>query len=136
MKKKIIYASGWGFKTDVFTDVTKHLHMFEHDFIDSTSLHENNNILAGWSLGGLTALQFYKNFPDYFSHIILIASTPRFMRHDDWHGMSDTQAVKHLNLASVDMQKYQQQFLRLSTHPGKHQASKQTAKSYMHPHDK
>lgn len=43
----------------------------------------------GWSLGGLFALEFARRHPRRMRGLVMLASSPRFVRGDDWpHGMS------------------------------------------------
>jgi pimeloyl-[acyl-carrier protein] methyl ester esterase len=39
---------------------------------------------VGWSLGGLVAMQVAKDFPQRVAGLILVASSPKFVRTDDW----------------------------------------------------
>ncbi|HMB57702.1 MAG TPA: pimeloyl-ACP methyl ester esterase BioH [Arenimonas sp.] len=43
----------------------------------------------GWSLGGLVALQGAQQLPDSLRGLIMLASTPRFVRGDGWDGGMD-----------------------------------------------
>ncbi len=44
--------------------------------------------LLGWSLGGQVALTLARRRPAQVARLILVATTPRFVAHDDWpHGM-------------------------------------------------
>lgn len=46
------------------------------------------NWLAGWSLGGLVAMQAVLSRPGYFRGLVLIAATPCFVRRRHWpHGI-------------------------------------------------
>ncbi len=40
--------------------------------------------IAGWSLGGAVALRLAIDQPDAISHVVTLASSPRFLRADDW----------------------------------------------------
>jgi pimeloyl-[acyl-carrier protein] methyl ester esterase len=158
MKRKIIFISGWGFKADIFDEVAKELRDFDISCEEpslrgahfatkesqtnsaripatasmTSSRNDATTALIGWSFGGLAALQLYSNFPELFSHLILISSTPRFMSDGNWKGMSALQADKQFHSAKINMQKYQQQFLRLAIYPDK---SKQIARNHMHADD-
>ncbi|MDT8441079.1 MAG: alpha/beta fold hydrolase [Desulfuromonadales bacterium] len=48
--------------------------------------------LGGWSLGGMIAIQLASGADQRFSGLLLLATTPRFTRGDDWpHGLPSTQ---------------------------------------------
>lgn len=52
--------------------------------------------LLGWSLGGILAQYLARRFPQRIERLILVATTPRFVRTQDWpHGLTDT-AVRAL----------------------------------------
>jgi pimeloyl-[acyl-carrier protein] methyl ester esterase len=45
--------------------------------------------VCGWSLGGQVALRWAMRYPQQVQRLILVASTPSFVRRDDWnHAMS------------------------------------------------
>ena len=45
--------------------------------------------VCGWSLGGQVALRWAMRYPQQVQRLMLVASTPCFMRRDDWnHAMS------------------------------------------------
>jgi pimeloyl-[acyl-carrier protein] methyl ester esterase len=45
-------------------------------------------ILAGWSLGGVIAIAYALRYPTAVNHLLLIASTPRFVKDAGWpHAM-------------------------------------------------
>jgi pimeloyl-[acyl-carrier protein] methyl ester esterase len=41
-------------------------------------------VVLGWSLGGLVALELAVRFPDRIRGIILVCTTPRFLKDPDW----------------------------------------------------
>ncbi len=41
-------------------------------------------ILLGWSMGGLYATELAHRYPERFSHLLLVASNPRFVQQPDW----------------------------------------------------
>jgi pimeloyl-[acyl-carrier protein] methyl ester esterase len=52
--------------------------------------------LLGWSLGGMLALELAARFPARIEHLVLVATTPRFVSAPDWpHGLADA-AVRAL----------------------------------------
>ena len=42
-------------------------------------------LLAGWSLGGLVALQLAARYPEKVSALFQVATSPRFVQADGWH---------------------------------------------------
>lgn len=47
--------------------------------------------LAGWSMGGLLATRFASESPEHLTHLINIATSPRFVQEEQWPGID-----KHL----------------------------------------
>ena len=41
-------------------------------------------ILLGWSMGGLYATELAHRYPEKFSHVLLVASNPRFVQEEGW----------------------------------------------------
>ena len=52
--------------------------------------------VAGWSLGGAVALRLAIDFPDAVSHVVTLASSPRFLRADDWQHATTPHALELL----------------------------------------
>lgn len=52
--------------------------------------------VAGWSLGGAVALRLAIDFPERVSHVITLASAPRFLRADDWNHATTSHALELL----------------------------------------
>lgn len=46
--------------------------------------------VIGWSMGGLVATRLVLDFPERFSYLIHIASSPHFIAQNDWPGISQT----------------------------------------------
>jgi pimeloyl-[acyl-carrier protein] methyl ester esterase len=128
-KKSIVFLPGWGFKPSIWTSVADHLTDFAPHLLDLPKLLDgsmtstlikscpDNAALVGWSLGGLIATLLYLDYPEHFTHLILISSTPKFTQADDWIGISEAQAKKQLSAAEKNILNYQQQFLSLACHP-------------------
>ena len=49
--------------------------------------------LLGWSLGGMVAMRCAIDHPQHVSKLVLIASTPQFVKSDDWAGGLDTETL-------------------------------------------
>ena len=68
----------------------------------------------GWSLGGLAALQVALQQPAQVRALVLVASTPRFARADDWpHAMSSDLLEAFASQLGEDQQATLQRFLAL-----------------------
>lgn len=52
--------------------------------------------VAGWSLGGAVALRMAIDFPDAISHVTTLASSPRFLRAEDWTHATTPHALELL----------------------------------------
>lgn len=52
------------------------------------SLIQEPTVVAGWSLGGMVAMQLAADYPEYVQKLILTASSPQFFASADWpHAM-------------------------------------------------
>jgi pimeloyl-[acyl-carrier protein] methyl ester esterase len=142
----ITCVSGWAFKPGIFAKITQHFPKYQIQLIDLCHFNADNflpiqqgidqHIIIGWSLGGLTALQLCNRYPHYFTHLILLASTPRFMQDSNWYGMSASQIKKQLAFANSDLTGYYETFFKLAAYPEKSSAVLETAKQHLHaPHE-
>lgn len=52
--------------------------------------------VAGWSLGGAVAQRMAIDFPETISHLVTLASSPRFLRADDWAHATTPHALELL----------------------------------------
>lgn len=57
-------------------------------------------VLLGWSMGGLIATHLALKYPGHFSQVIQVTSSPHFIAHDTWPGISH----KHLNIFQKNLQ--------------------------------
>lgn len=104
----VVLLHGWGMNADVWEDVCAELvdsyrviaidlpgHGRSEGDLDDYTL-ENiarqvkevipaESILVGWSLGGLVATQLVVDFPGQFKKLVLVASSPQFVKDDSWH---------------------------------------------------
>jgi pimeloyl-[acyl-carrier protein] methyl ester esterase len=56
------------------------------DYVDHVAAFAPGpSLLVGWSLGGLVALRLAQRYPDKVAGLFQIATSPRFVRTDDWH---------------------------------------------------
>ncbi len=72
---------------------------------------------AGWSLGGMVALQAAVDFPEAVAALALIAAAPRFSAAGDWpHGMAADNLAGFGARLAVDHAGVLQRFLALQTY--------------------
>lgn len=45
---------------------------------------QNDSVVLGWSLGGVLAMQMAASFPEKVQQLLLVSSTPCFVRREDW----------------------------------------------------
>ncbi len=50
-------------------------------------------VLVGWSMGGLIAMQLALDFPQNVESLVLVASSPRFVRSTDWPDGMDAEVL-------------------------------------------
>lgn len=73
-------------------------------------------MVAGWSLGGLFALEWARRCPEQVERLILVASSPCFRQRDDWpHAMADEVLHKFADNLRQDYRATLQRFLALQT---------------------
>lgn len=77
----------------------------------------------GWSLGGLFATWTAIHFPHRVSHLINIASSPRFVRDADWPGIDVVTLEKFSLLLTENYKKTLLDFLELQLRGSKNRAA-------------
>lgn len=71
-------------------------------------------VLLGWSLGGLLASQIALDFPQQVAALVLVASSPRFVRADDWSDAMQSEVLKNFSSElQADYQKTIKRFLAI-----------------------
>jgi pimeloyl-[acyl-carrier protein] methyl ester esterase len=108
---RLLLIHGWGMHGGMWGGVTEklaqHFHVYAVDLpghgqstamahfdldsvVDSLSAQFREPLtVCGWSLGGQVALRWAMRYPQQVQRLILVASTPSFVRRDDWnHAMS------------------------------------------------
>lgn len=102
----LVFFHGWGFNHSVWTDLIPHLHdhytlylvdlpgfgqtdlMDWHDFKRLLLLQLPDQFaVLGWSMGGLYAMRLALEESSRVSHLIAIASSPYFIKEDQWPGI-------------------------------------------------
>lgn len=137
-KSPIILLHGWGMNKTIWSelvallpdDMQSRIHCFDlPGYGDNRiELQEYNltcltewlaaqihqpSIVIGWSLGGLLAQNLALNFPDKVSKVGLIASSPKFMKTDDWPGIKAEVLTLFLKQLSKDHVKTVERFLAI-----------------------
>jgi pimeloyl-[acyl-carrier protein] methyl ester esterase len=73
--------------------------------------------VCGWSLGGQVALRWAKLRPGQVERLVLIATTPRFVRAPDWdHGMEPAAFDAFVQSLTQDVDGTLQRFVLLQAH--------------------
>lgn len=109
--KDLVLLHGWGLNSGVWSSIAPLLQQhFRVTTIDLPGFGRNADVqvspysleavsaavsahvpegasLLGWSLGGLVAQQIALKSPDKVAHLLLVASSPRFLADADWPGM-------------------------------------------------
>ncbi len=103
----LVFLHGWGMNSDVWEDISPQLsHHYSVTLIDlpghgrsATASHDfqleqvaeelievipQAAILVGWSLGGLIALQIAHQYPEQIQALVMVASSPRFVKNSEW----------------------------------------------------
>lgn len=102
----LVIIHGWGFDQGVFSELSVILQRdFQLQLIDlpgygSEAVTENYTleylaefveskikgpaIIVGWSMGGLVAITAARRYPEKFSQLVLLATTPCFVQKPDW----------------------------------------------------
>jgi len=107
----LVLLHGWGSSSKIWqaclTELGKEFQLWcvdlpghgeSHDILWDESVHQGLELLAnslpprcllvGWSLGGLLAQLFAKQYPQRVQGLMLVASTPKFVASNDWpHAM-------------------------------------------------
>jgi pimeloyl-[acyl-carrier protein] methyl ester esterase len=107
----LLLIHGWGMHGGMWGGVTEKLAQHFHVYAVDLPGHGQSTAMAhfdldslvdclstqfpdplsvcGWSLGGQVALRWAMRYPQQVQRLILVASTPSFVRRDDWnHAMS------------------------------------------------
>jgi pimeloyl-[acyl-carrier protein] methyl ester esterase len=84
---------------------------------DATAFDEGPLTVLGWSLGGQVALAWALARPERIERLMLVATTPSFVRRDDWpHAMSAITLARFGDELRVAYRLTLQRFLALQVH--------------------
>lgn len=90
------------------------VHQLEHTLQRVSNLRRPF-ILLGWSMGGAIALEYALTRPEQVSHLVLLASSPKFQREPDWPHAPPSDALATLRDGMLrDYEATIRQFLSLN----------------------
>jgi pimeloyl-[acyl-carrier protein] methyl ester esterase len=74
------WLHGWSFTPDVWGDVQQQFPNYKHLFIEDPASYvpTEPQILIGWSLGGMQAIELAAKYPTLITHLITLSSTLQF----------------------------------------------------------
>lgn len=71
-------------------------------------------VLIGWSLGGLLAMQLYRELTSHIDKLVLVCSTPQFIRSPDWPFAVEEKTLEEFStMLEEDHNNTIQRFLKL-----------------------
>jgi pimeloyl-[acyl-carrier protein] methyl ester esterase len=78
--------------------------------------------LVGWSLGGLVALRIATLFPERVPKLVLVATSPKFLKGRDWpHGIEDKALAEVVTGLRRDWKRMISDFMSLQVRGDEHQ---------------
>jgi pimeloyl-[acyl-carrier protein] methyl ester esterase len=134
----ICFIHGWGFDSQIFSGLAAELSAERNTLlIDMPGYGNNrpdtlpkdiegiadhlisvipqNSVLAGWSLGGMLSIKIAHKFRDRIKAIILLASTPCFVKKQDWlHGIEQPLIQNMKEHLSSNVEEVLQEFAGLT----------------------
>jgi pimeloyl-[acyl-carrier protein] methyl ester esterase len=133
--KSLVLLHGWGFNSELFNElVAKNQHKYRITVVDLPGhgkssdvlggiddwcdeiikILPDNPILLGWSLGGLLAINIATKMK--ISELILVASTPNFVKNSSWqYGIDAHNFTQFANVLHLDLTKGIKRFVSLQT---------------------
>lgn len=138
MKQTLVLLHGWGFHSGVWEPflpyLENHFTIIALDLLgfgENTDTSENltldsltknvlentppSAIFLGWSLGGLVAMNIAIHHPKRITQLIALTSTPKFVAHQDWPGMSPKVLNQFYEALKNDYQATLQLFILLQS---------------------
>src|SRR4051794_9207632 len=101
----IVLVHGWGMNARIFNELSAHLRArsevcalslpgydgvptcgadLEAIALALSRRAPHRCVVAGWSLGGLAALEWARAAPEQIERLVLLGVTPSFAQRDDW----------------------------------------------------
>ncbi len=131
----LVLLHGWGFNSELFNSlIDDYKNQYRITLIDLPGhgrsanvdgglnkwcdeiikILPDNPILLGWSLGGLLAINIAKKIK--ISQLILLASTPKFIKDSDWnYGIDADNFEQFSNTLQLNLSKGLKRFISLQT---------------------
>ena len=136
MKNELVLLHGWGFQSTVWHHFIPYLKPhFNITALDLLGFGNNpemsksinldlltkdvlknaphSAIFLGWSLGGLVAMNIAIHHPQRITHLITLASTPKFIADEHWPGMPSQLLEQFSHALQMDYYTTLQQFILL-----------------------
>lgn len=133
--QNLVLLHGWGFNADVFKPlIDRYSHAYRISVIDLPGhgrsdevsggldhwcdeiikIMPKNPILVGWSLGGLLAIKIATRIP--VKKLVLIASTPKFVKSNNWEfGIGEQNFKEFSNNLNLNLSKGLKRFVSLQS---------------------
>ena len=134
----IVLLHGWGLHAEVWRDTAQQLaarcrvtlidlpghgrsasiedYSLSHMAASIAEVAPPHAIWLGWSLGGMVAMHIATTLPSRVTALILVASTPQFVRDDDWpHAMDGSVLESFAQALQENHAQAVQRFLALQT---------------------
>lgn len=128
INKPWVFLPGWGFNASVFNKVASEFKNI--NLIDLPKLNDANaivdqlakdlpdhSILIAWSFAGLIATLLADRYPEKVEKLMLVATTPKFVNHTVWPGISQALADQFSTLALEKMPNVLSKFLKITQYP-------------------
>jgi pimeloyl-[acyl-carrier protein] methyl ester esterase len=137
--KSVVFIPGWGMNHHIFTRLAHRLHIasphlmslptLKHAHLEPAinhlaSLIPDSSVIIAWSLGGLLALKLSTLFPQRCEKLVLLASTPKFLKGKHWHGIDIATAQTWIQQFNQQPERLLHHFHRLVHYPNRDKAIK------------
>jgi pimeloyl-[acyl-carrier protein] methyl ester esterase len=147
----IVLLHGWGMHSDAWEDVVNALveeyrvtvidlpgHGRSEMVLDEFELKKIAGLLAkaksqpaiwiGWSLGGMIAAQIALMFPEQVKGLVLVASSPQFVKDEDWpHAMSAELLLQFAQELEQDYRETVKRFIAIQSMGSAHKRNEMRA---------
>lgn len=133
----ITIIGGFGFNCDLLSFIRKlssirldmvDINLFPatntvEDMVDTVAIQldpDKQNIILGYSTGGLIALGIAKHYPTLVKQVILLNSSPKFIQSTNWNGIKETDfKLLYTRLTKENPIEFLSYFATLAAYPKK-----------------